>query len=101
MPAYIMGIIEEIHDPEMMGQYVEQVAPVVQQYGGRYVVVSNQVEATEGDLAPAILAALEFADMDQVRLFWASPEYTAIKHLRHNSTRSKVLFVDGANPLLV
>ncbi len=94
MPAYLMGVIEEIRDPATFQQYVEQVAPVVAQYGGRYLFVSPQVEAVEGELRPAVVAALEFAGVDERRAFWDSPEYAAVKGLRHTSTRSKVLFAD-------
>jgi len=94
MPVYLMGIIEEVTDPATFQQYVEQVAPVVAQYGGRYLFVADRIEAIEGDQQPALVAALEFADAEARRAFWDSPEYTAVKGLRHRSIRSKVLFAD-------
>ena len=53
-----------------------------------------EVEKIEGELGPAVVAALEFADAEARRAFWESPEYAAVKGLRHRSTRSKVLFAD-------
>lgn len=94
MAVYLMGIIEEIHDQATFQRYVEQVAPVVAQYGGRYLFVATQVERIEGTLNPAVVAALEFADDAARRAFWDSPEYTAVKGLRQRSTRSNVLFAD-------
>ena len=43
MPAYIVGIVDELLDPEAMGHYMEQIAPHIAQHGGRYVFVSDQV----------------------------------------------------------
>jgi uncharacterized protein (DUF1330 family) len=90
-----MGSIEEFHDPATMNQYVEQVAPVVPQYGGPYVFVGGKAEAIEGDVRPAILAAVEFADMAHVRAFWDSPGHAAVTALRHRSTWSNVFSADA------
>jgi hypothetical protein len=29
MPAYIMGIVDELLDPEAMRHYIEQIAPLI------------------------------------------------------------------------
>ena len=97
MPAYIVGIVEELLDPESMRQYVEQIAPFISEHHGRYVFVSDTVQAIEGDLQPAMLAAVEFADMDRLRAFWASLEQTDVKALRQRGSRGGVLFVDAPN----
>lgn len=95
MAVYLMGIIEEIHDQAMFQQYVEQVGPVVAQYGGRYLFVAPRIEHIEGAIRPAVVAALEFDDDAARRRFWDSPEYDAVKGLRQRSTRSSVLFADA------
>ncbi len=95
MAVYLMGIVEEIHDQEMFQRYVEQVGPVVAQYGGRYLFVAPRIESIEGALRPAIVAALEFDDAAARRRFWDSPEYAAVQGLRQRSTRSNVLFADS------
>jgi uncharacterized protein (DUF1330 family) len=95
MPAYVVGIVDEILDPEAMSQYVQEIAPLIAQHGGRYVFVSTMVQAIEGELQPAMLAAVEFADMDRLRAFWASLEPTGLKALRQRGSQGGVLFVDG------
>ena len=95
MPAYIMGIVDEILDSEAMSHYVEQIAPLITQHGGRYVFVSDQVQAIEGEMQPAMLAAVEFADMDRLKAFWASLEPTGLKDLRQRGSQGAVLFVDA------
>ncbi|HUZ00363.1 MAG TPA: DUF1330 domain-containing protein [Thermomicrobiaceae bacterium] len=78
MPAYIMRIVEQIHDPDAMRQYVEQIAPLIAQHGDRYVFVSDRVQAMEGGVQPVMLAAVEFADVDRLRAFWESPGNDAV-----------------------
>jgi uncharacterized protein (DUF1330 family) len=96
MPAYIVGIVDELLDPEAMRHYVDQIAPLIDQHGGRYIFVSDKVQAIEGDLQPAMLAAVEFADMDQLLAFWASLEPTGLKALRQRGSQGGVLFVDAS-----
>ena len=44
MPAYIVGIVDELLDPEAMGHYIEQIDPLIAEHGGRYVFVSDKVQ---------------------------------------------------------
>jgi uncharacterized protein (DUF1330 family) len=97
MPAYIVGIVEELLDPEAMGHYIERIDPLIAEHGGHYVFVSDTVQVIEGDLQPAMLAAVEFADMDRLRAFWACLDQTDVKSLRHRGSRGGVLFVDVPN----
>ena len=95
MPAYVVGIVDELLDPKAMRHYVEQIAPLITQHGGRYVFVSDKVQVIEGELQPAMLAAVEFADMDRLPAFWASLEPTGLKALRQRGSQGGVLFVDA------
>ena len=52
MPAYIVGIVEELLDPEAMGHYIEHIGPLIAEHGGHYVFVSDTVQVIEGDLQP-------------------------------------------------
>ena len=97
MPAYIVGIVEELLDPEAMRQYIELIAPLIAEHRGRYVFVSDTVQVIEGDLQPAMVAAVEFADMGRLRAFWACLDQTDVKALRQRGSRGGVLFVDAPN----
>jgi uncharacterized protein (DUF1330 family) len=97
MPAYVVGIVDELLDPEAMRLYIEHIAPLIAEHRGRYVFVSDTVQVIEGDLQPAMLAAVEFADMDRLRAFWACLDQTDVKALRQRGSRGSVLFVDAPN----
>ncbi len=95
MAAYILGIVDEVHDPALLNEYIGQVGPAITAHGGRYIFVSNDIKAIEGDRAPAVLGAVAFADMEQLQTFWESPANTAAKALRQRATRGGVLFVNA------
>jgi uncharacterized protein (DUF1330 family) len=97
MPASVVGIVEEILEPEAMRHYVEYIAPLIAQHRGRYVFVSDTVQVVEGNLQPAMLAAVEFANMDRLGAFWASLDQSDVKALRQRGSWGGVLFVDAPN----
>ncbi len=86
MAVYLMGIVEEIHDQELFQRYVEQVGPVIAQYGGRYLFVAPRIERIEGALRPAVVAVLEFDDAAARRRYWDSPEYAGSDNQRNGKS---------------
>jgi hypothetical protein len=44
-----------------------------------------------------MLAAVEFADMDRLRAFWAPLDQNDVKTLRQRGSQGGVLFVDAPN----
>jgi uncharacterized protein (DUF1330 family) len=95
MSAYCLFDNLEIVDPAKMEEYKERVRPVVEQYGGRYVVIGGPFERKEGTWQPAYPVLLEFPDLDQARRWYDSPEYRDLKALRLSAVRSNAVFMAG------
>ena len=53
MTAYCIFDVKEVHDHESMGRYQQEVVPVVESFGGRYVVVGGPWEVVEGAWRPS------------------------------------------------
>lgn len=94
MPAYMVAHLD-VHDPETFGRYREQVAPLVDRFGGRYLIRGGRTEVLEGDWQVARLVVIEFPSRDALRLFYDSPEYQKILPLRTDAARGTVAIVDG------
>lgn len=94
MAAYIIGNIT-VTDPEGYGRYRDQVAPVIAQYGGRYLVRGGVVRPAEGDLGLDRLVIIEFDSMEALRRFYESTDYAPLRELRSASSRSNIAFVEG------
>ncbi len=93
MSAYIIAAID-IHDRVAYAAYAGAAGPAVEQYGGRYLVVSDKVEVLEGEAAPVRHVIISFSSADQARAWWSSPEYEAAKVLRRQAASSRFVLVE-------
>jgi uncharacterized protein (DUF1330 family) len=94
MPVYLIIEITVI-DPEVYGEYVEQVSALVEQYGGRYLARGGDVVPLTDDWQPQRIVLIQFDTIDQVQDCFASPEYQALVPLREQSTTSRAIIVEG------
>jgi uncharacterized protein (DUF1330 family) len=96
MPVYLIIEITVI-DPEVYGEYVEQVSALVEQYGGRYLARGGDVVPLTDDWQPQRIVLIQFDTIDQVQDCFASPEYRALVPLREQSTTSRAIIVEGCD----
>ena len=94
MAAYLIADFE-ILDVEGMRAYLERVGATIAQYGGKYLVRGAVGETIEGDWHPHRLVILEFESVEQVRRWYQSKEYSAIKPIRHKTARTQLIVVPG------
>jgi len=94
MAAYVIVDVE-ITDASLYRQFVERVTGTVESHGGRFVVRGGEFEVILGDWSPRRLAVLEFGDVEQIRTWLASPEYTALDDMRSRSSNINMVVVDG------
>ena len=95
MPAYFLVDIREVKDAAKVEQYRARVAPVVEKFGGRYLVRGGPFEVVEGTYQPVMLVMLEFPSMDQARRWYDSEGYRDLKQLRLTATVSNGVFMTG------
>lgn len=95
MPAYLIALPEEIHDPAGLQEYVQQVIPLMAQFGGRYIMTSFAVTPLEGEFSNVGAAVAEFPSMDQLRAFWNAPAYAPLRELRHRCVRVRIMAADA------
>lgn len=94
MTAYVIVDIN-ITDPVRYDEYKKLASPTVELYGGRYIARGGKTETLEGDWLPSRLVILQFDSIDQARTWLNSPEYSAIKTIRHQTATSKMVVVEG------
>ncbi len=85
----------EITDPDEYQTYAKQTAATLERYGGKFLVRGGNAETLEGDWKTARLVILEFPSVEQAKKWYNSPEYSAIKGIRHRSAISNMLLVHG------
>ena len=95
MPAYFLVDVCEVKDVAKMEEYKARVSPVVEKFGGRYLVVGGPFEVVEGSSAPVFPVMIQFPDMDQARRWYDSEEYRELKSLRLAATVSTATLMAG------
>ena len=100
----IFAVLEiTVHDSVMYEQYRIKVEPIIQKYGGKYLVRSGGMAFDpdpnallipgEGNWNPDRLIILEWESIEAFQNFINSEECSKIKDLKMNSATSKSLLV--------
>jgi len=94
MTAYVIAQLT-VTDPEGFEAYRQAAQPVVEAYGGRFLVRGGTLSALEGDTGRPSVIVLEFPDKAAAERFYNSPEYRAILPMRLNASSGTVIVVEG------
>jgi uncharacterized protein (DUF1330 family) len=97
MPAYLVAHIE-VHDPVQFEEYRTRVVPVIEAFGGRYLVRGGALETLEGVEQRRRLVVIEFPSMDAARGFYRSSDYAPVLQRRLDSATSDIVLVEGWMP---
>ena len=94
MPVYLLIEIS-VEDHELYAEYTAQVLPLVERYGGNYLIRGGGVFPVSGDWRPERLVLVQFETMDVVQDFLTSPEYQALIPLRQRACSSRSIIAEG------
>jgi uncharacterized protein (DUF1330 family) len=75
--------------------YVDAIPAFIAKHGGRYIVRGVEPTVMEGDWAPERMVILEFPSREAATAFLADPDAQALFAVRHATTVSKLVLVDG------
>ncbi|MEM6683076.1 MAG: DUF1330 domain-containing protein [Pseudomonadota bacterium] len=96
MPAFMI-IAVKMHDREkFIAGYGKAVPPLVNRFGGEYVVVAPGATLLEGTLEGyTSIAVSKWPDREAAMAFWQSEDYAEVKKLRDGLADAQVLLVDA------
>ncbi len=96
-----------VHDSLQYQQYRLKVEPLIEKFGGTYLVRSGgmafdpgpnrKVVPVEGNWNPDRFIIVEWDSMETLQKFTASEEYKAVAKLRENSATTKSIIVKPIN----
>jgi len=92
--SFFMIIQSKIRDAEIYNQYIGQVSPIVEKYGGYYHVRGENIRSL-GSWKPERIMVIEFQSDDQIQNWLKSPEYAAVAPLREEGTDAQAIIVEG------
>ena len=82
-PGYVIAEVD-VTDPATFQKYAEKAPGTIAQYGGHYVIRGGKFDSIEGD-APKRFVVIQFDSVDKAKAWEDSPEYNAIKPIRHSA----------------
>ena len=88
-----------VDDAEKFGQYRVSAAPTIRASGGKVLVAANSADVREGALQAKLVTIIEFPSREAAETWYASPEYAAVRHLRHEAgSEESLAFLEGFEP---
>ena len=98
MSAYVIGDIK-VSDPDTYARYAAGVPASSGAYGCRYLVRGqDRCEIAEGGWLPERLVLAEYQDMETVKAWYYSPEYTKLREIRQSASTGNLIFAEGIDP---
>jgi uncharacterized protein (DUF1330 family) len=96
MNAYLVLDLA-IHDLAGFTPYISAIPAFIEKHGGRYIVRGVEPTVMEGDWAPQRVVILEFPSRQHATAFLADPEAQDLFSVRHKTTNSRLILVDGCD----
>ena len=94
MAAYMILDIE-VKDASAYAEYVKRVPPIVERYGGRYIVRGGKSTTLSGQWQPERMVVLEFPSMEQIQKFSTSPDYAPVGAISKKAANIRSIAVEG------
>jgi uncharacterized protein (DUF1330 family) len=96
MKAYLV-LDFSIHDIAGFRKYIAEIPAFIAKHSGRYIVRGVEPTQIEGDWKPERMVILEFPERENAEAFLADPESQNLFKVRHDTTTSKLVLVDGCS----
>jgi len=96
MKAYLVLDLS-VHDLPGFRPYVSAIPSFIEKHGGSYIVRGVEPTVIEGDWAPERVVILEFPSRENAKAFLDDPDAQALFEVRHKTTNSKLVLVDGCD----
>ena len=94
MSVYLLIDIDVV-DQDVYEEYRKLVPPLIEKYGGRYIVRGGNITVLQGEWDPHRVVILEFSSADRAAELFTSEEYAPVAELRNRSAVSKIFMVEG------
>ena len=93
--VYMSGEVD-IHDLEEYKKYMEKVKPMIESYGGEYLIRGGEIDALETNLwEPTRMVLVKFPNKKIAMEWYNSNEYKPYKNIRLDNATSNILMVEG------
>ena len=93
--VYMIGDVD-IKNIEEYKKYMEKVKPMIESYGGEYLIRGGEIDALETNLwKPTRMVLVKFPNKKIAMECYNSDEYKPFKKIRLDNATSNILMVEG------
>lgn len=92
--AYWINFFRSVSDPDKLARYVKLAGPVMQSFGGRFVVRGQPARVYEAGLMERTVV-IEFDSVEQAIAAYESPGYQAALEALGNGAERDLRIVEG------
>ena len=94
MKAYLVLDLS-VNDFGGFKRYIAEIPAFIAEHSGKYIVQGVQPTTIEGDWKPERMVIIEFPERKKAEAFLNDPDIQDLFKLRHDTTTSKLVLVDG------
>jgi uncharacterized protein (DUF1330 family) len=94
MKAYLVLDLS-VNDFDGFRKYLAEIPAFIAKHSGKYLVKGAQPTTIEGDWNPERIVIIEFPELEKANAFLTDPQVKELFKVRHNTTTSKLVLVDG------
>jgi uncharacterized protein (DUF1330 family) len=94
MKAYLVLDLS-VHDFGGFRKYIAEIPAFIAKHSGKYIVQGVQPTIIEGDWKPERMVIIEFPERAKAEAFLGDSELKDLFKVRHSTTTSKLVLVDG------
>ncbi len=93
--VYMIGDVD-IHNIEEYKKYMEKVKPMIESFGGEYLIRGGEIDALETNLwEPTRMVLVKFPNKNLAMSWYNSSEYKPYKRIRFKNATSNIIMVEG------
>ena len=94
MKAYLV-LDFSVNDMAGFRKYIAEIPAFIAKHSGKYIVQGVRPTPIEGDWKPERMVIIEFPERQKAEAFLSDPEIQNLFEVRHDTTTSKLVLVDG------
>ena len=95
MSGYVIAQIKDIKDNEIYKKYVEKVTPIVEKFGGKFLIRGGEFQTVEGKWEYTRNVLIQFPSYEKAIDWYNSEELKPVKKLRLDNSTSNSIIIKG------
>ena len=94
MNGYVISNID-VKNPEAYKEYIDKVKPIVEKFGGEYLVRAGEYKVIDGEWKYPRTIIIKYSSYEKALEWYNSEEYQPVKPIRLANSVAKGIIIQG------